>query len=54
LDNEYLYGMQLFFQMLKSQFDFIIVISHLDSVRDMVESVIEITKENGYSKINTK
>lgn len=53
LDSEYLPTMQQLFDMLKAQFDFIIVISHLDSVRDMVDRVMEIKFEDGYSSINT-
>jgi DNA repair exonuclease SbcCD ATPase subunit len=40
------------FDFMKNQFDFIIVISHLDAMRDMVDKQLEITKENGFSKIN--
>jgi DNA repair exonuclease SbcCD ATPase subunit len=40
------------FSHLKTNFDFIVVISHLDVMRDMVDKQLEITKENGFSKIN--
>lgn len=40
------------FDYLKSNFDFIIVISHLDVMRDMVDKQIEIKKENGFSRID--
>jgi DNA repair exonuclease SbcCD ATPase subunit len=40
------------FDYLKSSFDFIIVISHLDAMRDMVDKQLEIRKENGFSKID--
>jgi len=53
LDSEYLHGIQLLFDMLKTQFDFLIIISHLDNVRDMVDSIIEIKRDNGFSYINT-
>jgi DNA repair exonuclease SbcCD ATPase subunit len=53
LDSEYLHGMQLMFDILKVQFEFIIIISHLDNVRDMVDDIIEITTVKGYSHINT-
>lgn len=36
---------------LKTQFDFIIIISHLDVMRDFVDSHVEIKKENGFSKV---
>jgi DNA repair exonuclease SbcCD ATPase subunit len=43
------------FDFLKKNFEFIIIISHLDAMRDMVNNQLEITKENGFSKIdNTK
>jgi len=29
-----------------------LTISHIDTLRDIVDSVIEIKKENGYSSIN--
>jgi DNA repair exonuclease SbcCD ATPase subunit len=36
---------------LETQFTFVILISHIDSSRDMTKSSIEITKNNGYSQI---
>jgi DNA repair exonuclease SbcCD ATPase subunit len=39
------------FDYLKQQFEFIIIISHLDSIRDFADSFIEISKINGLSKI---
>jgi DNA repair exonuclease SbcCD ATPase subunit len=53
LDSEYLHGMQLMFDLLKAQFDYVVVISHLDNIRDMVDNIIEIKTVNGYSHINT-
>ena len=52
LDTEFLHGMQLMFDLLKTQFDFVIVISHLDNIRDMVDNILEIRSTNGYSHIN--
>jgi len=40
------------FDYLKGNFDFIIIISHLDAMRDMVDKQLEIKKENGFSKID--
>ncbi len=40
------------FDYLKGNFEFIIVISHLDAMRDMVDKQLEIKKENGFSKID--
>lgn len=43
------------FDFMKKNFDFLIIVSHLDAMRDMVDSQLEIVKENGFSKIdNTK
>lgn len=36
---------------LKTQFEFVVVVSHLDIMRDMVDNHIEIKKENGFSKV---
>ena len=52
LDSTVLTNFSLFLDYLKTQFDFIILISHIDIVRDIVDSQIEIKKENGFSKIN--
>lgn len=52
LDSDNFNSLFMLFQYLKSQFDFIIVISHLDSMRDVVNDFIEIQKTNGFSKIN--
>jgi exonuclease SbcC len=50
-DSDHLGQMGALFNYLKHQFDFIWIISHLDRMRDMVDSQIEIKKENGYSKV---
>lgn len=52
LDAENLSSMSTMMGILKSQFDFIILISHLDTARDMVDKVIEIKREDGFSYIN--
>jgi DNA repair exonuclease SbcCD ATPase subunit len=51
LDADNMTSMNNLFNILKSQFDFVIIISHLDVVRDMVDNLIEIKKEDGYSYI---
>lgn len=51
LDAENLSSMGTMMSILKSQFDFIILISHLDTARDMVDKVIEIKREDGFSYI---
>ena len=50
-DSDHLGQMGALFNYLKHQFDFIWVISHLDQMRDMVDTRLEIKKENGYSKV---
>ena len=52
LSSENLQSMHLLFSILKNQFDFIVIISHLEAVRDMVDSLMEIQMDNGFSKIN--
>ncbi len=52
LDSDNLSSLFLLMQYLKTQFDFIWIISHLDQMRDVVDGLIEIKKENGFSKIN--
>jgi DNA repair exonuclease SbcCD ATPase subunit len=50
-DADNLSSMNSLFSILKSSFDFMLIISHLDSMKDMVDHTIEIKKENGFSKI---
>jgi DNA repair exonuclease SbcCD ATPase subunit len=52
LDSDNLNSMYLLFDYLKSQFGFIMCISHIDAMRDIVDKLIEIKKVNGYSQIN--
>jgi len=52
LDSDNLNSMYMLFDYLKSQFGFILSISHIDAMRDIVDSLIEIKKESGYSKIS--
>lgn len=52
LDSDNLNSMFNLFDYLKTQFSFMLVISHIDSMRDVVDHLIEITKVNGSSKIN--
>ena len=51
LDPTVLTNFSLFLDYLKTQFDFVVLISHIDIVRDIVDSQIEIKKEKGFSKI---
>ena len=52
LDADNLSSLFMMMQYLKTQFDFIWMISHLEQMRDIVDGLIEIKKENGFSKIN--
>jgi DNA repair exonuclease SbcCD ATPase subunit len=52
MDPNVLTNFSLFLEYLKTQFDFVILISHIDIVKDIVDNQIEIKKENGYSKID--
>jgi len=51
-DADNLAAMNTLFDYLKTQFDFVLIISHLDALKDMVDKHIEIKKENGFSKVN--
>ena len=51
LDSENLASLYMMFSYLKNQFDFIILISHLDSIRDVVDGFIDIKRESGFSKV---
>ena len=51
LDSENLNSLFMLFTFLKSQFELLMIISHLDSVRDVVDNLIDIKKISGFSKI---
>ena len=51
LDADNLNSIFNLFDYLKSQFSFMLVISHIDSMRDVVDHLVEIVKANGNSKI---
>lgn len=51
LDSDNLPSMSMIFDLLKTKFEFIILISHLDQVRDVADSLIEIQRDDGYSHI---
>ena len=51
LDTENFNSLYLLFDYLKTQFDFIITISHIDKTRDMVDFIIDINKIKGFSHI---
>jgi DNA repair exonuclease SbcCD ATPase subunit len=51
LDNENLTSLYMLFAYLKTQFDFVMIISHIDSMRDVVDTLMEIKKVNGFSNV---
>jgi DNA repair exonuclease SbcCD ATPase subunit len=52
LDSDNLSSLFMMMQYLKTQFDFIWIISHLEQMRDIVDGLIEIKKVDGFSKID--
>jgi DNA repair exonuclease SbcCD ATPase subunit len=50
-DKENLAAMASLISCLKTTFDFVWVVSHLDAMKDMVDKQLEIKKERGFSKI---
>jgi DNA repair exonuclease SbcCD ATPase subunit len=52
LDADNLSSLFMMMQYLKTQFEFIWMISHLEQMRDIVDGLIEIKKIDGFSKIN--
>lgn len=53
LDAENINNLHAFLEYLKSQFTFILVISHLDSIKDCVDTAIDVKKnEDGFSVID--
>ena len=52
LDSTMLNQMFLMLDYLKSQYEFLIMISHIDATRDMVDHQINIHKANGFSNIS--
>ena len=51
LDADNLSNISTMFGILKNQFDFLILISHLDVVRDIADNLIDIQRADGFSKI---
>jgi DNA repair exonuclease SbcCD ATPase subunit len=52
LDPDNLASMYTLFSFLKNNFDFVLVISHLDALKDAVDKQIEIKREGNYSFVN--
>ena len=51
LDGDNIANMQSAFNYLKTQFNFILIITHLDSIKDYTDHLIPIEVKNGYSQI---
>jgi len=51
MDSDNLNSVYSLFQYLKSQFQFTLIVSHIDSMRDAVDTLLEIKKEKDYSNI---
>jgi DNA repair exonuclease SbcCD ATPase subunit/DNA repair exonuclease SbcCD nuclease subunit len=52
LDADHISSVVNLFEYFRTKFDFSIIISHVDSMRDMVDSLIEVNKTQGFSQIN--
>jgi DNA repair exonuclease SbcCD ATPase subunit len=52
LDEEHLQAFVNMLDMIKSYFRTILIISHLDGLKDIVDMTIDISKKNGYSFVN--
>ena len=51
LDSENIANMEGAFQYLKTQFDFVMIITHLDTIKDYMDMLIPININNGLSKV---
>ena len=51
LDSDNLNSMFMLFEYLKTEFDFILVISHLEALKDTADGLFEINTSNGFSEI---
>jgi len=53
LDQDHMEGFTNLLRLIKNQFKTVILISHLDSLKDVVDTTIDISKVDGYAKVNT-
>ena len=51
MDSDNLNSVHQLFQYLKSVYQFSLIISHIDAMRDFTDVLLEIQDNNGYSKI---
>lgn len=52
LDADHMEGFTRLLQMIKTQFKTVLLITHLDSLKDVVDKTIEIDKTDGYAHVN--
>ena len=52
LDSENIGNMKGAFEYLKTQFDFVLIDTHLDTIKDYMDYLIPIEINNGYSKVH--
>jgi DNA repair exonuclease SbcCD ATPase subunit len=52
MDSDNLNSVYSLFQYLKTQFQFTMIVSHIDSMRDAVDTLLEIKKENNFSNVS--
>jgi DNA repair exonuclease SbcCD ATPase subunit len=52
LDSDNIANMNGAFNYLKTQFDFVMIITHLDTIKDYMDTLIPINVNNGYSKVS--
>jgi DNA repair exonuclease SbcCD ATPase subunit len=52
LDQEHMDGFVKMLEMIKTQFKTVLLISHLDSLKDCADLTIDIQKQNGYARVN--
>ena len=54
LDAEHMAGFISLLDMIKDQFKTVLLISHLESLKDVVDMTIDIDKNDGYAKVDLK
>ncbi len=51
LDSDNINSLSMLFDYLKFEFDFVMIISHIDIMKDMVDGLVEISQNKGYSRV---
>lgn len=51
LDSDNISSLGYLFDYLKQKFDFVLIVSHIDSMKDMVDFTLDISRSDGFSKI---